>query len=167
MPFATPSTAKSPVISPSSGASLTLKSMIWWCRILTMTWIVLVPHVTWAQSKLYNPLPLPLNQELQDTLSETDIPTGQSGFSRDYRVALQEGDQVAIEAKSDNFDIMVSLLGADGATVTENDDGPDGTTNSLLFTRIVKAGSYIIRIRGFGESAVGNFKLTVTRLKPA
>lgn len=160
-------TAQSSSLPESAGSPLSTQAITWLSRVLTVAWIVLIPTVTWAQSKLYNPPALPLNQERQDTLSETDIPTGQSGFAKDYRVTLQEGDQISIEAKSDNFDIMVSLLAIDGATVTENDDGPDGTTNSLLFTRIVKSGTYTVRVRGFGESAVGNFTLMLTRLKPA
>jgi hypothetical protein len=53
-----------------------------------------------------------------------------------------------------------------GVTVVENDDGPDGTTNSLLFTRIKESGTYIVRVRAFGETTGGPFKLQVTRLKP-
>jgi hypothetical protein len=43
---------------------------------------------------------------------------------------------------------------------------PDGSTNSLLFTRITRTGNYFIRVRAFGELAGGNFKLKVTQLKP-
>lgn len=42
----------------------------------------------------------------------------------------------------------------------------DGTSNSLLFTRIAETGNYIIRVRSFGETGVGNFKLKVTKLQP-
>jgi hypothetical protein len=120
-----------------------------------------------AQTRLYNPLPLTLNQETPDTLTEKDIPTGQGGFARDYIVNLLTGDQIAIELNSDNFDTIVTLMGADGSTVGENDDGPDGNSNSLLFSKITKSGSYIIRVRAFGETAIGSFTLKVTRLKPS
>jgi hypothetical protein len=79
---------------------------------------------------------------------------------------LTAGDQVAIDLTSENFDTIVSLLAADGSTVGENDDGPDGSTNSLLFTRITEAGKYIIRVRTFGQTGSGSFKLKVTRLRP-
>ncbi|MEY3334523.1 MAG: hypothetical protein RLZZ176_2826, partial [Cyanobacteriota bacterium] len=49
--------------------------------------------------------------------------------------------------------------------VLENDDGPDGTSNSLLFTRVIETGTYIIRIRSFGETGLGKFKLKVTKLQ--
>ncbi len=119
-----------------------------------------------AQNQLYNPIPLPLGNEVSDTLSEKDIPTGQGGFARDYIITLTEGDQVAIDLTSTSFDAIVSLLGEDGSTVAENDDGPDGNTNSLLFSRVTKTGNYIVRVRAFGETGVGPFTLKVTRLRP-
>ncbi len=119
-----------------------------------------------AQSKLYNPVPLPPSNQVSDTLSQKDIPTGQGGFARDYSVKLNAGDNLVIELTSESFDSIVTLLAPDGSTVGENDDGPDGTTNSLLFTRITKPGTYVVRVRAFGETGVGPFKLKVTRLRP-
>ncbi|MEA5471279.1 PPC domain-containing protein [Spirulina sp. 06S082] len=116
--------------------------------------------------EMYNPLPLVSGEEIADLLSQKDIPTGDGGFSRDYKVRLEQGDNVAIDLLSDEFDPMVILIATDGATVAENDDGPDGTTNSLLFARITDAGDYIVRVRAFGETGGGNFRLKVTRLKP-
>lgn len=118
-----------------------------------------------AQQQLYNPIPLPANGEVSDSLSERDIPTGQGGFARDYTIDLNVGDNIAIDLNSDNFDTIVTLM-KNGVTVVENDDGPDGTTNSLLFTRIKDSGKYIVRVRAFGETSGGAFKLKVTRLKP-
>jgi hypothetical protein len=116
--------------------------------------------------EMYSPLPLVSGEEIADLLSQKDIPTGDGGFSRDYKVRLEQGDNVAIDLLSDEFDPMVILIATDGATVAENDDGPDGTTNSLLFARITDAGDYIVRVRAFGETGGGNFRLKVTRLKP-
>ncbi len=119
-----------------------------------------------AESKIYDPPSITSDKEISDTLTENDIPTGEGGFARDYHVQLEKGDQVAIDLTSDNFDSMVMLIAADGTTVAENDDGPDGTTNSLLFSRITEAGKYIVRVRAFGETSGGKFALKVTRLKP-
>lgn len=119
-----------------------------------------------SQCKLYNPIALPANNEVNDTLSEKDIPTGQGGFARDYVVELKEGDNIAIDLSSDSFDTILTLLAEDGSTVSENDDGPDGSTNSLLFTRITKTGKYIVRVRAFGATGIGTFKLKLTRLRP-
>ena len=60
-----------------------------------------------------------------------------------------------------------SYIFTDGTTIAENDDSPDSTSNSLLFTRIATAGKYIVRVRAFGQTGSGNFKLKVTKLKPA
>ncbi|GAB4545610.1 MAG: hypothetical protein Tsb0014_39880 [Pleurocapsa sp.] len=132
--------------------------------VCTMGWQILPAK---AETKIYSPVSLTSEQEISDILTEDDIPTGEGGFARDYYVELQEGDQVAIDLSSENFDTMVTLIAADGATVAENDDGPDGTTNSLLFSRITEAGKYIIRVRAFGETSGGKFNLKLTRLKPS
>ena len=119
-----------------------------------------------AQNRLYNPDGISSDKEISDTLSEHDIPTGEGGFARDYYIQLQKGDQVAIDLTSDEFDTMIMLIADDGSTVAENDDAPDGTTNSLLFSRIVEDGKYIVRVRAFGETSGGKFNLKFTRLKP-
>ena len=67
----------------------------------------------------------------------------------------------------ENFDTIIKLLARDGSTVLENDDGPDSTSNSLLFTRITEVGGYIVRVHSFGETGLGKFKLKVTKLQPA
>ena len=118
------------------------------------------------QLKLYNPIPLTTGNQVSDSLSDKDIPTGQGGFARDYLVKLTKGDNLAIDLSSDSFDSIITLLAPDGSTVAENDDGPDGSSNSLLFTRITKTGTYIVRVRSFGETGGGTYKLRVTRLKP-
>ncbi|MEA5554100.1 PPC domain-containing protein [Anabaena cylindrica UHCC 0172] len=118
------------------------------------------------KSNLYSPIPLNSNIELTDTLSINDIPTGQGGFARDYTVQLNKGDNLAIDLSSENFDCIITLLAPDGSTVSENDDGPDGSSNSLLFARINETGTYIVRVRSFGETGVGTFKLKVTKLHP-
>ena len=119
-----------------------------------------------AQQQMYSPIALPDSYEVQDILSEQDIPTGEGSFARDYAVRLEPGDQIAIDLISDNFDAMVILLASDGSKVAENDDGPDGSTNTLLFARITEGGQYIIRVRSFGETGSGKFSLKLTRLRP-
>ncbi|MBE9124583.1 MULTISPECIES: PPC domain-containing protein [unclassified Coleofasciculus] len=133
---------------------------------LTFLTISLTTVAARAQNRLYNPIPIPASNEISDTLTQNDIPTGEGGFARDYTIDLSGGDQVAIDLISESFDTIVTLLASDGSTVAENDDGPDGTTNSLLFARITETGKYIIRVRAFGETGGGQFNLKVTRLRP-
>lgn len=119
-----------------------------------------------ASAQLYSPISLPNSQEISDTLTEQDIPTGFGGFARDYVVELQEGDQITIDAISEEFDTLVTLMNTNGVTVSENDDGPDGTTNSLLFARITETGKYTVRIRSYAGEGAGQFSLKLARLRP-
>ncbi len=118
-----------------------------------------------SDRSVYNPVPLPINGEVRETLSDRDIPTGEGGFARDYSIQLAAGDQIAIDVTSENFDTVVMLINYQGKTIGKNDDGPDGSSNSLLFTRIKDAGTYYIRVQGFGETSSGEFRLKVSRLK--
>lgn len=134
---------------------------------VTMLVIAMSTTASFAQvNKVYSPLPLPSTYEVTDSLTDKDIPTGTGGFARDYKVKLNKGENLAVDLSSDSFDSIITLLGPNGATVAENDDGPDGSSNSLLFTRISETGNYIVRVRSFGETGVGSFKLKVTRLQP-
>jgi len=108
---------------------------------------------------------MPETREINDVLSEEDIPTGSGGFARDYTVYLEDGDQVAIDVISEEFDTLVTLINKDGNTVGENDDGPDGTTNSLLFARITESGMYTVRVRSYAGQGTGDFYLKVARLR--
>lgn len=130
--------------------------------LLTLSVGALSAH---AQS-LYNPIKLPNGGEVADTLTDKDIPTGFGGFYRDYAVTFAEGDQVVMDLTSSEFDTIVTLIGPDGTTVGENDDGPDGTTNSLLFARITRPGNYILRVSPYAGQGMGAFNLKVTRLEP-
>lgn len=118
-----------------------------------------------AIAQVYNPIELSGEREVNDTLSENDIPTGVGGFARDYSVELFEGDQITIDVISEEFDTLVSLIGDDGTTVSENDDGPDGSTNSLLFARISKSGQYTVRVRSYAGQGAGAFYLKLARLR--
>ena len=114
---------------------------------------------------IYTPIQFPVNGEVRDILSDRDIPTGDGGFARDYAIQLVAGDQIAIDLSSESFDTVVILLNAEGKNIAKNDDGADGTSNSLLFIRIKDSGTYIVRVQGFGETSSGEFKLKISKLK--
>jgi len=118
-----------------------------------------------AAAELYNP-PTLGGEEINDTLSTSDIPTGLGGFAKDYVVDLEAGDQITVDAISEEFDTLVMLMDSNGVTVSENDDGPDGSTNSLLFARISEAGKYTIRVRSYAGEGSGPFSIKVARLRP-
>ncbi len=120
-----------------------------------------------SKGSVYTPIRLKSGRSVEDTLTTKDIPMGQGSFARDYVVTLKADDQVAIDLFSDSFDTVVALMSENGTTLGENDDGPDGGTNSLLFMRITEDGDYVVRVRGFGQAKGGPFKLKLTRLKAA
>lgn len=132
---------------------------------LALTTLVLTSLPAKAQTPVYSPIPLPAAREVNDILSDRDIPTGAGGFARDYTVNLEADDQVAIDVISDEFDTLVILMNKDGVTIGENDDGPDGTTNSLLFARISESGTYTVRVRAYSGQGTGSFYLKVARLR--
>ena len=132
---------------------------------LALTTLALTSVSAHAQTVIYSPIALPASREINDILSTRDIPTGSGGFARDYTVSLEAGDQVAIDAVSDEFDTLVLLMNKDGVAVAENDDGPDGTTNSLLFARISESGTYTVRVQAYAGQGAGNFYLKVARLR--
>ncbi len=134
--------------------------------ILCASIVSLNGEILTAQNVLYQPLPLSLNQKQTDSLSIQDIPTGEGGFAKDYRIELNAGDHVAIEVESNEFDPLIQLIADDGSTVGANDDSPEGGTNSLLFARLREGGPYIVRVRTFGIGGGGHFTLKVSRLKP-
>ncbi|MBE9221177.1 PPC domain-containing protein [Cyanobacterium stanieri LEGE 03274] len=139
-----------------------------YCGLLTLGFIL--PSIIYkAQAQpsqqVYNPIAIEHNRMVQDILSPSDIPTGEGGFARDFFINLKRGDQIVIDVTSEEFDTVVVLMKEDGSTVGENDDAPDGTTNSLLFTRIMDDGKYIIRVSSFALSGNGSFNLRVTKLQ--
>lgn len=132
---------------------------------LALTTLALTSLPARAQTAVYTPIVLPASREVNDALSDRDIPTGTGGFARDYTVDLEAGDQVAIDVVSDQFDTLVVLMNKDGVTMGENDDGPDGTTNSLLFSRITESGPYTVRVSAYAGQGAGDFYLKVARLR--
>jgi hypothetical protein len=142
-------------------------------KILVASTVILVNQISSGVTiaarpvQAYNPIPLTLGKDVKDNLTKSDFPTGEGGFARDYIVNLRAGDQIVIDLKSDSFDTIVTLIGTKGVVTGENDDAAEGTTNSLLFERIAKNGSYIVRVRSFSTEPVeGAFTLKVTRLRP-
>lgn len=137
--------------------------------ILTLANIGLI-NLTHANAQLppprvYQPLPIILGETVKDKLSNQDIPTGDGGFARDYFVNLKEKDRILIEVTSDQFDTIVILMTESGETVAENDDAPDGSTNSLLFATITTKGKYIIRVRSFALTGGGDYTIRVAKMQ--
>jgi len=85
---------------------------------------------------------------------------GQDSFTLEARA----GQRVQIALSSDQFDTVLSITGPDGFSV-ENDDGPDGTLNSLIDARLPADGTYRITVSSYQNSGSGDYRLAT--LDPA
>ncbi len=155
---ALPASFRAPVVTATGLTGRLLTSL------LSLVGAVAIAQTAGAQA-LYNPIPLPENGQVTDSLTDKDIPTGSGGFARDYLISFKGGEQVVMDLTSEQFDTIITLLGPDGTTAAENDDAPDGSTNSMLFARITQPGNYIIRVNPYAGQGVGQFTLKVTRLR--
>lgn len=114
---------------------------------------------------VYKPTTITTGVDINDILTDRDIPTGQKGFARDYILEAQKDERLEITVSSESFDTVLSLLDAKGDIIAENDDAASDTTNSLIFFKVRQSGSYTIRVSSFGGSSGGKFTLKVTKLR--
>lgn len=114
---------------------------------------------------LYKPSELAVGKDINDVLSDKDIPTGQKGFARDYQISATQDERLEITVNSSNFDTVLSLLDSKGDAIAENDDVAGDNTNSLIFFRVRQSGNYTVRVSSFGGSSGGKFVLRVNRLR--
>ncbi len=113
----------------------------------------------------YKPTAIASGVDVNDILTDKDIPTGQKGFARDYEINVQKDERLEIAVDSGNFDTVLSLLDSKGEVVAENDDAVGESTNSLIFFKVRQSGHYIVRVSSFGGSSGGKFTLKVNRLQ--
>jgi hypothetical protein len=118
-----------------------------------------------VNSTIYKPTAIASGVDVNDILTDKDIPTGQKGFARDYIINVQKDERLEIAVNSGNFDTVLSLLDNKGEVVAENDDAVGDSTNSLIFFKIRQSGNYIVRVSSFGGSSGGKFTLRVNKLQ--
>ncbi len=118
-----------------------------------------------VRTSLYKPTAITSGVDVNDILTDKDIPTGQKGFARDYAITVQKDERLEILVNSGGFDTVLSLLDSAGEVVAENDDSVGDNTNSLIFFKVRKSGSYIVRVSSFGGSSGGKFTLRVNKLQ--
>jgi hypothetical protein len=113
------------------------------------------------------PRPIEPNQEVTGTLSDDD-PSGEDGSFYDYWTYQgRAGERLRITMNSEAFDTFVSIGSADGSSYNElagNDDGTDGTTNSLLEFTLPNDGVYTIRAKALSGESTGEYRLKVEKL---
>ncbi len=113
----------------------------------------------------YKPTAITSGVDVNDILTDKDIPTGQKGFARDYAITVQKDERLEISVNSGGFDTVLSLLDKAGEVVAENDDSVGDNTNSLIFFKVRQSGNYIVRVSSFGGSSGGKFTLRVNKLQ--
>ncbi len=118
-----------------------------------------------ARSSVYKPAAISSGVDVNDMLTDKDIPTGQKGFARDYILEAQKDERLEITVTSGNFDTVLSLLDSKGDVIAENDDAVSDSTNSLIFFKVRQSGSYTVRVSSFGGSSGGKFTLKVNKLR--
>lgn len=74
-----------------------------------------------------------------------DLPPG---ARQDWRLTAAAPLALRIDATSAAFDTTLSLAGADGAWIADNDDGPSGGTDSRIDIALA-AGDYCLSLEGF------------------
>ncbi len=82
----------------------------------------------------------------------------------DYVLEARAGQRVQIALTSDDFDTVLRITGPDGF-VLENDDGPDGTLDSLIRALLPAAGQYRVSVTSFDDTGSGEYRLAT--LDPA
>ncbi len=118
-----------------------------------------------VRSSVYKPTVISSGTEVNDILTDKDIPTGQKGFARDYILDAQKDERLEITVNSGSFDTVLSLLDVKGDVIAENDDAASDTTNSLIFFKVRQSGTYTVRVSSFGGSSGGKYTLKVTKLR--
>ena len=123
------------------------------------------PSFSQVPINTYKPNPISSGIDIDDVLTDRDIPTGQKGFARDYIINVQQDERLEITVNASAFDTVLSLLDSKGEVVAENDDTASNNTNSLIFFKVRQSGTYTIRVSSFGGSSGGKFVLRVNKLK--
>ncbi len=118
-----------------------------------------------VRTSIYKPTAITSGVDVNDILTDKDIPTGQKGFARDYAINVQKDERLEISVNSGGFDTVLSLLDSAGEVVAENDDAVGDNTNSLIFFKVRQSGNYIVRVSSFGGSSGGKFTLRVSKLQ--
>src|SRR5262249_3544413 len=82
---------------------------------------------------------------------------------KSFLVKLEQGKSYQIDHMSAAFDAYLYLIGPDGKSVAEDDDGGEGL-NSRIIYRPVKSGVYRIVATSLNGKSTGPFQLIVQEL---
>lgn len=80
------------------------------------------------------------------------------GGQHSYTLEAATNQRLQIALSSDQFDTVLHVSGPEGFEI-ENDDGPDGSLNSLIDTRLPAAGTYRVTVSSFQGTGNGTYRL--------
>lgn len=110
--------------------------------------------------------PIAIGDKVDGTLNRSS-PTNDNGRRVEtYRFTGTNGQRIAADLKSRDFDAYLTLRRAsDNSVLAENDDGGSGTDSRLAYT-LDADGDYILEARAFSADSEGKFTLEVTETPP-
>lgn len=122
----------------------------------------------------YTPAPPPkavsltIGKEEAGKLAENGPRTDEGKLYALYTFTGQEGDRIAINTKSTDFDSLVQLGQMKDGEFEQlaEDDDTGGEKNARLMQRLPAGGEYVVRAIGYDDNAKGDYTIAVERLPP-
>lgn len=114
------------------------------------------------------PRSIRIGGEAEGSLS-ADSALDEAGYRSDvYEFRGREGQRVQIRLGSEDFDTYLVLYqgAAEGVALSEDDDGGGQGTNSRIVSTLPADGLYSVEVRGFSQTAAGDYTLSVTEMAP-
>lgn len=93
----------------------------------------------------------------------TGLLSSASGSGERYELSGNQGDRVAIDLKSYDFDAYLTLIEANGNQMTDDDGGDQGYNSRLLY-HFDESGTVTIAAGSTGSGGEGRFELIVSAL---
>ena len=111
--------------------------------------------------------PIAVGDEIKGELGSESATNDDGQRADTYRFTGTNGQRVAIEMKSSDFDAYLTLRRASDDTVlAEDDDGAGSGTDARIARTLDADGDYIIEARGFSDEAEGDYTLKLTETAP-
>ena len=101
-------------------------------------------------------------EEIEADLSDATARRDDQGrLVAEHRFEGQSGQEVTIEARSDEFDTRIALEDPTGTVVAENDDYGSGTDSRIIRT-LDDDGTYTVYVSGYWEDSEGLYTLMIS-----
>lgn len=95
--------------------------------------------------------------DVRGSLGSGDSTLSSGEFADSYTFAGRRGDRVSLALESTAFDAYLFMRGPNGQQ-EDNDDGPDGTTNSRIDTVLQADGDYTVTVTSFQPGETGAYR---------